>query len=679
MIIERKPKSTLVEEIMNFKKEDKQEVTEEIKTEETQPVVEEVVKEEVSEVKPSEELLKVEIKEDKCENCIECADRKEVAEQVTKLKEQHIKHKVTKKDDKFIIECFDKVEAEKKESLNEEWQYCNCKDLDEVAKLSDYCAKNDCKITAKTSTNDGYKCRIEGPFDNVHKVNDKWSMFKWRGISLEESKELKETWAGEDVIDDIVDRAKSNIADGADVDDAVFQAIDEGLIYNKDIYALLEHYGSIDTSTIIDSYYDDLYSDVVSNLDVDESLKEEFTEKGKKMIKDAKEAGLWSFYEPYAGNFAFTSQDYKANEDKIKAFLDSHEDYALIKDNAKSYPGNDYLESSEDGIIYFVTSFGLDADEIGDAEIIIAPKSKVEECKQEESMKDVLDSHIEEEVVTEAPKVSKEESLKSKIESKLLSYIKKLGYDEKDFDDYFVVRVNKFTNDDGDTATHVQIRNDLVDFYDCEENGLISDLDKIVDPGYFEPYDAYIWDAYIWDFEKKEKKNLVKDLEDAIEYRKAHESLDEDIEIEVEEPIVDEVDDEVVYFSTDEVKDVVEDVVDEIGDEMKDKEPEEVDVEEIIDEKISDAVEEKKEEESEDDISGLEDEEETVADFSEDDMSEEDAKFFENLTISNNYKNEFKSEEQKKLDEELDEVVIKDDLGIEEDISEEDMNTLLGD
>ena len=60
-------------------------------------------------------------------------------------------------------------------------------------------------------------------------------------------------------------------------------------------------------------------------------------------------------------------------------------------------------------------------------------------------------------------------------------------------------------------------------------------------------------------------------------------------------------------------------------------------------------------------------------------MSEEDAKFFENLNISNNYKNEFKSEEQKKLDEELGEVVIKDDLGVEEDISEEDMNALLGD
>lgn len=75
------------------------------------------------------------------------------------------------------------------ESLNEEWQYCDCKDLDEVDKLDTFCSKNNCKITAKTSTTNGYKCRIEGPFDNVHKVRDKWSTFKWKGTPLEEELE----------------------------------------------------------------------------------------------------------------------------------------------------------------------------------------------------------------------------------------------------------------------------------------------------------------------------------------------------------------------------------------------------------------------------------------------------------------------------------------------------------
>lgn len=666
MIIERKPKSALVEEVLNFKKDDKETVVEEVKpVEEEQKVVEGVVSlsesqeiidekvadvTEATEIKPAESVLNVKVEEKKCENCIECDDRKAVAEQVKKLKEQHIKHKITKKDDKFIIECFGKIEEEKKESLKEEWQYCNCKDLDEVAKLSDYCAKNGCKITAKTSTNDGYKCRIEGPFDNVHKVNDKWSMFKWKGTSLEESKELKETWAGEDVIDDIVDRAKSNIADGADVDDAVFQAIDEGLIYNKDIYALLEHYGSIDTSTIIESYYDDLYSDVVSNLDIEESLKE-----------DKKELDL---------------------KTAIKVADDTVLDDTFGKDTA--------------------------------------------ERKLAQEIKDDKSENLEE----------AKSSVVDKIKSKILKCLDRIGYNEKDFEEYFVIEEKEFVNDEGDKATHIQIRNDLVDFYEAESYGLITELDKIVEPGYFEPYDAYVWDAYIWENEVKEDLHedldesmssevtkWWKDVEDAnvankwkfkidngdysdveamhaamfdmldelkekgafelfekgkkiynkyAKYSKYNESLEDDIEIDVEEPTVDEVDDEVVYFSTDEVKDVVEDVVDKIGDEMKDKEPEEVDVEEIIDEKITDAVEEKKEESEdvEDDVSGLEDEEEISVDFSDDDISEEDAQFLESLEISNNYKNESKTEEQQKLDEELGEVVIKDDLGVAEDLED---------
>lgn len=78
------------------------------------------------------------------------------------------------------------------DSLKEEWQYCDCKDLDEVDKLDAFCSKNNCKISAKTSTNDGYKCRIEGPFDDVHKVRDKWSMFKWKETPLEEELRIVE-------------------------------------------------------------------------------------------------------------------------------------------------------------------------------------------------------------------------------------------------------------------------------------------------------------------------------------------------------------------------------------------------------------------------------------------------------------------------------------------------------
>ena len=80
---------------------------------------------------------------------------------------------------------------------------------------------------------------------------------------------VKETSAGDDVISDLVDRALSIIQDGGEEDsaEAVTQAIDEGLIYTKDIYDLLEHYNTIDNNTIIQSYYEDLFNDVLTKVD----------------------------------------------------------------------------------------------------------------------------------------------------------------------------------------------------------------------------------------------------------------------------------------------------------------------------------------------------------------------------------------------------------------------------
>ena len=881
MIIERKPKVSLVEEI------------------------------EVKEVKPSEAVLNVKMKESKkCENIIECADRKEVAEQRAKLKEQNIKHKVSKKDDKFIIECFDKIEEEKKP--------------------------------------------------------------------------LKETFAGEDIIKDLIDRANSHIEEGEEPYEAIHSAIDEGLIYTKDIYDLLEHYGTIEDGQIIESYYDELYSDIAKGLGVNESLNEdvdsmstadiekkienikkgiaddeariadyrkkqeetkdekekhtldrkietaekkiakdketlasneeklaksvaddnekirkEFTERVKKSLKDKKVSNEdivpteeeIKAYDDIAeflkDNVSITIETSAEKEATLKKMLPDLEEgqYRVVRgETSGGYPmkfgismtlhannlegcPEEFRDMFKDGNLTTVEEvYGILRTHFDDFKDVIGPKKK--DVKQDEVKKEpeVKSEDVKQESV-EVKEASNQETLKSKIESKLLSYIKKLGYDEKDFNDYFVVSVRDFTNDDGDKGTHIQIRNDLVDFYEVEESGLISELDKIVEPGYFEPYDAYVWDAYIWDFEKEEKRDLVKDLEDAIEYRKANESLEEDvddtliyevdsnfvrrceeinnaehnetmsemigtykdgcyvyfdafddkdggycqyvlydkdgrelgfteplnddevvdefelddshklvikvkanesleddIDIEVEEPTVEdevdgEIDDEVVYFSTDEVKDVVEDVVDEIGDEMKDKEPEEVDVKEIIDNKIEEVVEEKTEEESEEgseeevvvdleeatgydlygpkemepfkgpayiiynggprqidvltraknhrwvwkNIAGISDEEwyifpsfedalkvqkqvggelrswnqyagikdEPEEDFSDEDMSEEDAQFFENLTITNSYKNEFKDEskQQEVLDES---VVIKDDLGVSEDLDDED-------
>ena len=115
-----------------------------------------------------------------------------------------------------------------------------------------------------------------------------------KGKSCKSKKQLQETFAGEDVIDDLVDRAKLCINDGYDTEDAIWQAIDEGLIYTKDIYDLVEHYGSIDTSTMIESFYDDLYQDIYNELedyeseeddDLDDEIEDEYEEGLKRNFK----------------------------------------------------------------------------------------------------------------------------------------------------------------------------------------------------------------------------------------------------------------------------------------------------------------------------------------------------------------------------------------------------------
>lgn len=80
-------------------------------------------------------------------------------------------------------------------------------------------------------------------------------------------KKIKESWEGEGIIDDLVDRGKYYVDEGHDVDDAVSNAIDEGLIYSADILALAQHYGTLpDDSDLINDYYEQLFDDVYSEL-----------------------------------------------------------------------------------------------------------------------------------------------------------------------------------------------------------------------------------------------------------------------------------------------------------------------------------------------------------------------------------------------------------------------------
>ena len=89
----------------------------------------------------------------------------------------------------------------------------------------------------------------------------------------EEKKDLKETWRGEDIIRDLVDRAKSYVDDGHSIDDAIAHAIDDGLFYTADVFDLAEHYGVIDDGELIEKFYEDLYNDIYNEV-LEESLDE---------------------------------------------------------------------------------------------------------------------------------------------------------------------------------------------------------------------------------------------------------------------------------------------------------------------------------------------------------------------------------------------------------------------
>lgn len=87
--------------------------------------------------------------------------------------------------------------------------------------------------------------------------------------SKKKAKKLNETFAGEDSLQDLIERAKIKYNDDntRDIDDIVWETIDEGLIYSRDIWNLAEHYGVIDDGELIERFYDDLYSDIKEELE----------------------------------------------------------------------------------------------------------------------------------------------------------------------------------------------------------------------------------------------------------------------------------------------------------------------------------------------------------------------------------------------------------------------------
>ena len=76
------------------------------------------------------------------------------------------------------------------------------------------------------------------------------------------------------------------------------------------------------------------------------------------------------------------------------------------------------------------------------------------------------------------------------------------GYNDRDIDDYVVIEAKDFVNDYGDKGIKVEIRNDLIGYYELPDE-VVDKLNNIVssynEDSYFEPWDAYTWQAIIWD------------------------------------------------------------------------------------------------------------------------------------------------------------------------------------
>lgn len=105
-------------------------------------------------------------------------------------------------------------------------------------------------------------------------------------------KPLKESYS--DVFQDLVWRAESFMDDSYTKDDAIMRAIDDGLIYTRDIIDVAYHYGAINDSELLNNCFEDLYSDLYSAVrDEDEDEEEEVDEsltknKSRRNVKEAK-------------------------------------------------------------------------------------------------------------------------------------------------------------------------------------------------------------------------------------------------------------------------------------------------------------------------------------------------------------------------------------------------------
>lgn len=86
--------------------------------------------------------------------------------------------------------------------------------------------------------------------------------------SVTGKKSLRESWSDDyfDLINDLVNTAKSKIDSGSTMQEAIEDTMDEGLTYHYDILTLASEYDVIDYSQLLDDIWSPLYEDLEDRL-----------------------------------------------------------------------------------------------------------------------------------------------------------------------------------------------------------------------------------------------------------------------------------------------------------------------------------------------------------------------------------------------------------------------------
>lgn len=86
--------------------------------------------------------------------------------------------------------------------------------------------------------------------------------------SVTGKKSLRESWSDDyfDLIDDLVNTAKSEIDSGATLQEAIEHTMDTGLTYQYDILTLASEYDVIDYTQLLDDIWSPLYEDLEDRL-----------------------------------------------------------------------------------------------------------------------------------------------------------------------------------------------------------------------------------------------------------------------------------------------------------------------------------------------------------------------------------------------------------------------------